>query len=222
MRVSLRKEQSGLVFLARPLTLFCDVRVFGNLVGNPIFSWDGPGELPSPVENNFTSTLTYDPLNLSQSGEINCTVEFVNFPFPSLDNFNIDPIIPSSLCKRNQFHQYCMQHYILSLHCLDVPNSVFSSRNAPFYAGTTLNLTCSPNLDPAIDLPVFKRLEWLIGNDSKYRDIVSESTLVFNPLSTSNNTKYRCDIYYRMFGPVFSPNIYLDVKGIIIHYIFNQ
>ena len=78
--------------LGRNFTLACDVTVYGDLSGSPVFTWTGPGgALPQPLRtSDGRSELHFDPLLLSQSGEYSCTVEVEGFPFPSTQSIFVD------------------------------------------------------------------------------------------------------------------------------------
>ena len=78
--------------VGRDLTLVCQVTVYGNLSGSPVFSWIGPGgDLPQPLRvSQSRSELHFEPLRLSQSGDYSCTVLLEDFPFPSTQTVNLD------------------------------------------------------------------------------------------------------------------------------------
>jgi hypothetical protein len=93
--------------LGRNFTLACDVTVYGDLSGSPVFTWTGPGgALPQPLRtSDGRSELHFDPLLLSQSGEYSCTVEVEGFPFPSTQSIfvNIDFL---GTCSRFFFQNF--------------------------------------------------------------------------------------------------------------------
>ena len=86
--------------VGRQYSLYCFVTLHGNLTGTPIFSWQGPGVLPTPVTPSWditTSRLTFHPLRLSDRGEYTCTVRLENFPYSIQQSFDVHPIYLSML-----------------------------------------------------------------------------------------------------------------------------
>ena len=100
--------------------------------------------------------------------------------------------------------------------------SVVASRTPPFYAGTALNLTCNIPLNAAVDLPVVRRIRWIINDVpldtpvSSDRVVFSERNIVFNPLNFSDVATYKCDVEFinRFFDNSDNQELDLNIEGI--------
>ena len=80
--------------------------------------------------------------------------------------------------------------------------SVRASRGGPYYAGTTLNLTCDIELDPAVDVPVVESVQWVIGGMvfnppvTLDRVTITETAIDFFPVDVVDSTTFRCDVLF--------------------------
>ena len=84
-------------------------------------------------------------------------------------------------------------------------------------------MTCTVELNAAIDLPVVESTEWVIGGVaspvSTERVTFSEKNIVFSPLNTSDSATYRCDFTLTYDNDNFhrrGQQLDLNVEGIII------
>ena len=99
--------------------------------------------------------------------------------------------------------------------------SVVASRTPPFYAGTALNLTCNIPLNAAVDLPVVRRIRWVINDVpldtpvSSDRVVFSERNIVFNPLNFSDVATYKCNVEFinRFFDNSDNQELDLNIEG---------
>ena len=85
------------------------------------------------------------------------------------------------------------------------PPSVSVTNSSGTYAGTNFNLTCTIELNTAVDTPVVVNSTWHgpvvilsgtrvvasepTGNGTRY-----QTTLMFRPLNTSNSGNYTCEV----------------------------
>jgi hypothetical protein len=100
--------------------------------------------------------------------------------------------------------------------------SVVASRTPPFYAGTALNLTCNIPLNAAVDLPVVRRIQWIINDVpldtpvSSDRVVFSERNIVFNPLNFSDVATYKCNVEFinRFFDNSDNQELDLNIEAL--------
>lgn len=80
--------------------LVCLVDLHGTLSGNLTFSWEGPGQFPTPETpsyDNERSILIFNPLKLSHEGEYTCSVRLENFPYTAQYTYYLQPNYLSKL-----------------------------------------------------------------------------------------------------------------------------
>lgn len=224
----------GRLIVGIEYSLQCIAEVYGNLNGNLTFSWNGPGVLPLPVipsSDPRRSVLTFSPLRLSNGGEYNCSVSVEDFlqagtPLVATDRAEVIPDFLSKLEHTLQASMYTISTLILSL-SLTVPRpriTVRASHSPPFYAGTTLNLTCDIPLNDAVDLPVVTNIRWItrgvVPGTPASSDSVSLSgrSIIFSPLNISDSAIYRCDVLFLMQTSytIGIEDLNLNVEGIVI------
>ena len=93
------------------------------------------------------------------------------------------------------------------------------SREGPYYVGTALNLTCDIDLDPAIDVPVVRSVQWDLGGGRVFntpremgRITLTETYLEFSPLNITDSMTYWCNVQFKTecchrFGKNFTLNV---------------
>ena len=99
------------------------------------------------------------------------------------------------------------EHTLVHIHCtffIVPPPSVNVTNSSATYAGTNFNLTCTIELNTAVDTPVVVNSTWHgpLGIPTGTRVIASEpigtgaryqTTLMFRPLNTSDSGHYTCE-----------------------------
>lgn len=83
-------RSSFLLYPGQVVKLTCSITLLGTLTGTPIFSWEGPVLLPTPIvsapsEQVVTSDLVFNSINSSHVGRYTCTARLDNFPFSAQD-----------------------------------------------------------------------------------------------------------------------------------------
>ena len=76
--------------------LTCSVTLPPQVMGNPVFQWAGPGDIPTPAEPStsgqvVTSLLILNSIRTSQAGQYTCTVTVNN----TLHMSNVDIAVQS-------------------------------------------------------------------------------------------------------------------------------
>lgn len=86
--------------VGRRFELDCLVDLRGTLSGNLTFSWQGPGQFPTPETpffDNERSILIFSPLRLSHEGEYTCSARLENFPYTAQYTYHLQPNYLSKL-----------------------------------------------------------------------------------------------------------------------------
>ena len=76
--------------------------------------------------------------------------------------------------------------------------SIIASRGAPLYAATSFSLTCDYTLDALVDTTLSVVVSWTLNGSavdiSPNRITTPDTSLVFNPLATSDSGSYMCEV----------------------------
>ena len=76
--------------------------------------------------------------------------------------------------------------------------SIIASRGAPLYTATSFSLTCDYTLDALVDTTPSVIVSWTLNGSavdiSPNRITTSDTSLVFNPLVTSDSGSYMCEV----------------------------
>ena len=127
-------------------------------------------------------------------------------------------------------HIYCTYFFIVP------PPSVSVTNSSDIYAGTNFNLTCTIELNPAVDTPVVVNSTWQgpVVIPTGPRVIASEPTgtgaryLMFRPLNTSDSGHYTCEAtvspspesQFIITSRTGRDTLRIDVQGKRTHVIF--
>ena len=108
----------------------------------------------------------------------------------------------------------------------------------PFYAGSTLTLRCSVQIDAAIDVPHLVSLVWLksgatissdarttISNVTQLSPSMHDATLVLNPLSrTLDSGTYSCQVSLdpELALPTVQGAIQTDTENVVVQGVWRE
>ena len=176
----------------------------GSLVGNtsiiPVVTWsNSTGGVPSGNGVTVSSgNLTFNLLRTSNGGQYIC-LSTLGSPLNSTAASVMNIIVQSKHINA--------EHLIL--HCTSVPTvppPTVTITSTPittsYYAGTSLNLTCTVQLIPQVDTPVIFNSLWTgpggqissgVGRVSLSSG-VNQTTVQFNPLNTTDTGVYNCSV----------------------------
>lgn len=220
--VSVSSSAEGSNVAGENYTIHCMVRTPNVLSALPEITWTSPtgveicGQTNNTVVGNssvITSIVTFTPFLTSQSGIYTCQVSFQS---PSLlQPLNISDMVTVSV-QGKYWHLYSTNSYILHLYYMSsiasVPPptlEVFTTPGSgPFYAGSSLHLTCVAEVDSAVDVPYMLDFVWkksgvtlendyhiTISNITKFGPRNYQSDLHLHLLSTSLDMGvYTCQV----------------------------
>ena len=203
-------------------TLVCRVSLVEDLVvdPNPSVVWlDSSGRTVSGVNitagrttiegNVITRNLTFNFLRTSHGGEYTCqaNISVLSISIANLSNSTSTFITVKSrlICCSIRFACAPTNG---PFHTVPQPTvSITPNRTGVLYAGTPLTLTCSIQLNPAVDTTVMVTRMWrgprsqTISNSSRVTvsnlversAFLYETTIQFVPLSTSDGGNYECE-----------------------------
>ena len=197
-------------------TLVCQVGVVEGLVVDPDVDWlDSNGTTvsglditvggPSIEGSVVTRNLIFSHLHTSHGGDYTCRASISVFSI-SLSSSNLTRITVRSMFICNQY----LSVHVLIVTLLTVPQptvNVTSYRTGVLHAGTLLTLTCSIQLNPAVDTSVMVTRMWsgpgsqgvsnsshvTVSNILKRSAFLYETIIQFVPLNTTDHGNYVCE-----------------------------
>ena len=112
------------------------------------------------------------------------------------------------ICYQIRLSLHACTKSCVTLHTVPQPTvNITANRTGVLYAGTPLTLTCSIQLNPAVDTTVMVTRMWrgpgsqavsnssrmTVSNVFKGSDNLYETTIEFHPLSTTDSGNYECE-----------------------------
>ena len=199
-------------------TLVCQVTVTQGLVVDPDVVWlDSNGmtvrgvmDRPSIEGNVVTRNLTFNPLHTIHGGVYTCHAS-ISLPSISIANLSSNSstritVLSMLICYPIMFSLRVL--LLCFLHTVPQPTvSITPNHTGILYAGTPLTLTCSIQLNPAVDTTVMVTRMWrgpgsqvvsnswrvTVSNLLKRSTLLYETTIEFVPLSTIDSGDYECE-----------------------------
>ena len=165
---------------------------------------------PSIEGSVITRNLTFSPLHTSHGGEYTCqaSISVLNISIVNLSNNSSTNITVQSMLICYHINHVFPACNCVTLHTVPQPTvNITSNRTGVLYAGTPLTLTCSIQLNPAVDTTVVVNRMWsgpgshtvsnssrvTVSNLAERSAILYESTIEFSSLSTTDSGNYECE-----------------------------
>jgi len=213
LRVSIRRD-AGPLTAGQSYSLTCTITLDG-ITGTPTIEWLDPNN--NPVSNSssvtvenivmvnnsaYDRTLAFSSLRTSHGGQYTCQAILGQVSAVASSEL----LVQSVYAKSVKFYVHCDFQFNLFPIVPQPTVSITPNRTGVLYAGTPLTLTCSIQLNPAVDTTVMVTRMWrgprsqVVRNTSlvtvsclvEQSDNLFETSIVFNPLRTSSGGSYNC------------------------------
>ena len=218
---------SGSPVAGQMYTLTCTGRIVGDTSLIPVVTWRNSNGVVTNGNDITVSNgvLTFNPLHTSHGGQYTCQ-STLSSPISSMT-------ATINITVQSKYFTFQYRAFNIVSHP-SVPPPTVTITSTPittsYYAGTPLNLTCTVQLIPQVDINVAVTPVWFRGGSSNitinnYTTIspmIGSSsyvtTLIFNPLGTADSGRYNCNVSVHPGAPyvisgVGGGSLFLQVLG---------